>query len=272
MTVLSKLTSANGEIVKEQTLNIPTAAGQMETFITRPSQNGPFPAVILYMDVWGVREVLFDLARRVATVGYYVIVPDFYYRQGRVRTDYRDEHGKAISINKLDPETLAKVLAPQKALSDRMVIDDTADMLKFLDRQSDVKRGAIGCYGYCMGGRQVLQVAAAYPDRFKATASLHGTTVISDENPDSPHRTVKQLQGEVYCGFPETDQFAPPAMVAEWNALMKASPAKYHVEVHAGALHGYALPDRDVFHKASADRDWELIFAMFHRQIPVYAP
>ncbi len=188
-----------------------------------------------------------------------------------MRTDYRDADGKAISINKLDPETLAKVLAPQKALSDRMVIDDTADMLKFLDTQKDVKPGAVGCYGYCMGGRQVLQVAAAYPDRFKATAGLHATTVINPENPDSPHLTVKTLQGEVYCGFPETDQFAPPEMVAEWNDIMKSSPARYHVEIHSGALHGYALPDRDVYHKTAADRDWELIFAMFHRQIPPYA-
>jgi carboxymethylenebutenolidase len=256
--------------MQEEAINIPTAAGQMETFITRPSQNGPFPPVILYMDVWGVREVLFDLARRVATVGYYVLVPDLYYRQGRIRTDYRDEHGRAISISKLDPATLEKVLAPQKALSDRMVIEDTSDIFKFLDKQADVKPGAAGCFGYCMGGRHVLQVAAAHPDRFKATACLHGTAIISDQA-DSPHRHVCALQGEVYCGFAETDQFAPLSMVEQWNALMKESSAQYSYEIHAGALHGYALPDRDIFHKKGAERDWELIFAMFSRQIPAYA-
>ena len=90
----------------------------METFVTSPEQDGPFPAVILYMDVWGVREVLFDLARRVATVGYYALVPDFYYRQGRIRADYRDEHGHAISLKNLTPEQQEAVLAPQRKLAD----------------------------------------------------------------------------------------------------------------------------------------------------------
>ena len=100
--------------MKEETIDIPTASGRMETFTTRPEQAGPFHAVILFMDVWGVREVLFDLARRVATVGYYVLVPDFYYRQGRIRTNYRDEKGNAISLKNLTPEQQAAVLEPQR--------------------------------------------------------------------------------------------------------------------------------------------------------------
>ena len=57
-------------------------------------------------------------------------------------------------------------------------------------------------------------------------------------------------------------------MVAQWDSLMKGSPARYTGLVHRGAEHGYALPDRDLFHKQGAERDWEMIFAMFHRQIP----
>ena len=67
----------------ERTVAIPTQAGQMETFIIYPEQGGPFPAVVIYMDFWGVREELFDIARKVGTVGYYSVVPDLYYRQGR---------------------------------------------------------------------------------------------------------------------------------------------------------------------------------------------
>jgi carboxymethylenebutenolidase len=253
--------------VKEDTIDIPTAAGKMETFISRPEQGGPFPAVILYMDVWGIREVLFDLARRVATVGYYVLVPDLYYRQGRIRTNYRDERGRAISLKNLTAEQQEAVLAPQKKLTDAMTVEDTGAILKFLDGQTDAKPGPIGGFGYCMGGRQVLQSAAAYPERMRASASLHGTTLISDK-PDSAHVGIKKFQGEVYCGFAETDAYAPLPMVEEWNRLMKSSPAKYYGEIHKGAEHGYALPDRDLFDKRGAERDWELIFAMFHRQIP----
>jgi len=73
--------------MRERTVAIPTQAGQMETFITHPNEGGPFPAVVIYMDFWGVREELFDIARRVGTVGYCCMLPDLYYRQGRVRNE-----------------------------------------------------------------------------------------------------------------------------------------------------------------------------------------
>jgi carboxymethylenebutenolidase len=255
--------------MKEQTIDIPTAAGKMETFITHPEENKRYPAVVLYMDVWGVREVLYDLARRIGTVGYYVLVPDLYYRQGRIRTDFRDEHGRAISLAKLDKATQEKVLAPQKLLADAMVVEDTGSILAFLDQQDAVKPGPVGGIGYCMGGRQVLQAGARYPERMRAMASLHGTTLISDQK-DSAHLTVDRLQGEVYCGFAETDPYAPLSMVEEWNALMKRCKVKYRFEIHRGAHHGYALPDRDLHDKHASDRDWELIFDMFRRQLAPY--
>jgi carboxymethylenebutenolidase len=41
----------------------------------------------------------------------------------------------------------------------------------------------------------------------------------------------------------------------------------YRPQLHLGADHGYALPDRDVYHKQAANRDWELMFAMFRAQL-----
>jgi carboxymethylenebutenolidase len=64
----------------ERFVNVTTPDGTVETFITHPEEHGPFPVVLIYMDVWGVREELYDIARRVGTVGYYCMVPDFYYR------------------------------------------------------------------------------------------------------------------------------------------------------------------------------------------------
>ena len=54
----------------EKIIEIPTADGRMETFITHPEADGPFAPVLIYMDVWGVREELYDIARRVGTVGH----------------------------------------------------------------------------------------------------------------------------------------------------------------------------------------------------------
>ena len=258
-------------IVKDRIVEIPTADGRMETFVTHPEQDGPFPAVVLYMDIWGVREELYDLARRVATVGYYGMVPDWYYRQGKIRSTYTNDKGERISLSRLSKEDQDKVLAPARKLADQMVVEDLGAILKFLDGGSEpVKPGsAVGSIGYCMGGRHVMQAGVAYPDRFKAMASLHGTTLISDA-PDSPHLGVAKLRGELYCGFAEFDHYAPLPMIEQLGALLKPCAVKYVQAIHKGAEHGYSLPDRDIFDKTAAERDWELIFAMFHRQIPPY--
>jgi len=255
--------------MRERFLDIETGTGRMQTFVTHPEQGGPFPAVIIYMDIWGVREELFEIARRVGTVGYYCLVPDFYYRQGRVRHEFRDEQNRMISLHALDEERRQRVIAPGRRLSNQMVVDDTGAILAFLGRGEPVRAGGVGAIGYCMGGRHVLCAAGHFPEQVKASASLHGTSLISDAA-DSPHRLVKQFRGELYCGFAETDPYAPLSMVKELAELVRPCPVAYQHAVHRGAQHGYALPNRDIFDAHAAARDWEMIFAMFHRQIPAY--
>ena len=84
--------------MKENIINITTDDGSVDTFVTHPSEGGQFPPVLIFMDVWGLREELFDVARRVATVGYFCVVPNLYYRQGRVRNEYRNAKGQMITL------------------------------------------------------------------------------------------------------------------------------------------------------------------------------
>jgi len=255
--------------MKERIVGIATPSGRMDTFVTHPEQDGPFPAVIIYMDIWGIREELFEIARRVGTVGYYCLVPDFYYRQGKVRHEFRDAQNRMISLHALDEERRQRVIAPGRALSNQMVVDDTGAILDFLRQGEPVRAGGVGAIGYCMGGRHVLCAAGHYPQSVIASASLHGTSLISDAA-DSPHRLADRLRGELYGGFAESDPYAPLSMVKELDMLLQPCPVTYRYAVHEGALHGYALPNRDIFHPQGAARDWEMIFAMFHRQIPPY--
>jgi len=115
----------------------------------------------------------------------------------------------------------------------------------------------------------VLCVAGHFPEQIAASASLHGTSLISDA-PDSPHHLAKYFRGELYCGFAEMDPYAPLSMVKELEALLRPCPVDYRYAIHEGAQHGYALPNRDIFDPHGAARDWEQIFAMFHRRIPPY--
>jgi carboxymethylenebutenolidase len=255
--------------MKQQFADIATPSGTMQTFAVHPEQNGPFPAVILYMDIWGVREELFDIARWLATVGYYCLVPDLFYRQGTIRHENRDAQGKMVSLSRLDEAARAKVLAPAKKHTDAEAMEDTQAILQFLAGDTAARTGAKGCFGYCLGGRLSLLAAARFAGEIKAAASMHGTALVTG-GADSPHRLAEKIKGEFYCGFGANDHYSPPATIEQVAAAMKSAKVKYSYTVHAATDHGYALPDRDIYNKAATMRDWEQIMAMFHRQLPPY--
>jgi carboxymethylenebutenolidase len=249
----------------DKLVDIATSAGRMDAFVAHP-EGAPRPAVVVYMDIWGLREELFSIARDVARAGYYCIVPNSYYRQGRVRFEYRDEQGRMRSLDALAAEVQETVLTPMRALTDAMVMADVRAILDFLAREP-VLHGAKGVLGYCMGGRHALLVAGRYPEEFRAAASLHGTRLISDAA-DSTHRLADRFKGEIYCGFAERDPHAPPATIATLaQALADRANVRYHFQVHPGTDHGYALPDRDIHDRAATARDWQNIFAMFEREL-----
>src|SRR5215470_2638229 len=227
----------------EKLVDVKTPAGRMDAFVVHPD-GAPRPAVIVYMDIWGLREELFEIARGVARAGYYCLVPNAYYRQGRVRFEYRNEHGQMRSLDTLSAGEQETVLAPMRALSDAMVVADTRSILDFLARER-VLPGAKGVLGYCMGGRHALCVAGHYPDEIRAAPSLHGTRLVSNAA-DSTHLLADRFRGEIYCGFAERDPHAPPATIATLaQALADRANVRYQFEVHPSTDHGYALPDRD---------------------------
>lgn len=252
--------------MQEQTIEIPTADGRMDAFVSHPEEGGPFPAVVVLMDIWGLREELFDIARRIATVGYYCVLPNFWYRRGPVRYEFRDEKGRMRSLLTLPQAVQDEIHQNARTVTDRKAMADIGSVLQFLDG-APARKGPVGSLGYCLGGRYALAAAGEYPERMRASASMHGTNLVSDA-PDSPHRFVGKMRGEIYCGFAERDPWAPPSTVETLEKLFKdQAGVRYRHILHAGTEHGYALPDRDIFDKASANRDWENVFAMFRRQL-----
>jgi carboxymethylenebutenolidase len=252
--------------MKERFVDIATPDGPMDTFLTHPEEGGPFPCVVIFMDIWGLREELFDIARRIATVGYYCLVPNFYHRAGKVRFEFRNSQGRMISFDRLDRDIRARMETTFHTLSNAMVMSDVGALIDFLQTDGAARAGAMGGIGYCMGGRHVLCAAGNFPQYFVASASLHGTSMISEQE-DSPHLLASRLRGEVHCGYGENDRHTPPALVAAMEKLLSCNRVDFRFIVHRGAEHGYALPDRDVFDKQAANRDWERIFAMFRRRL-----
>lgn len=252
--------------MREHELRIQTPDGVMATFLALPDTGGPYPPVVLFMDVWGMREQLRDVARMVAAEGYACAAPSLYYRSGDTHFDHRHEDGRTKSIFVLDPEDRAKMLEYNSHLTDDMAVSDAVALIAHMRGIDGVGAGPAGCFGYCMGGRHVVQAAAAHPDIFRATASLHGTALVTAEA-NSPHLGAPCIQGEIYFGYGERDTYTPPDVIATVRKTFSASPAVMHDRVHADTDHGYAIPDRDVYNEAAAQQDWIDIFAMFRRML-----
>ena len=239
--------------------DIPTRAGAMETFIVHPERNGPHPPVLMLMDAPGIREELYDMARRLASVGFYMLLPNLYYRAGR--------------DTKYGPDVLVKGSAEQarmRAVRTKMTIPpvmaDVADMLAFIDTQKAAKPGPVGTHGYCMSGPYSLAAAARYPDRVAAAASFYGTWLVS-ENEESPHLTLGKAKGELYIACAEHDELAPLPMVEELKALFDKSGNGGELEMYPHVHHGFAFPQRWCYDKPAAERHWERLIALYRRRL-----
>ncbi len=241
----------------EETIDIATGDGAMATFTCRPEREGPFPAVFMLMDAPGIRSELWDMARRLASVGYYVLLPNLYYRAGR-DTMFGPDVLEDGSTEK------ARMRAIRTKMTIPPVMGDIAAMIDFVDGQDEAAPGPVGCHGYCMSGPYALAAAARYPVRIAAAASFYGTWLVSDAE-ESPHLSFDKVKGELYISCAEHDDLAPLDMVEELHRLFKQSGVTGELEIHPGVHHGFAFPQRWCYDQPAAERHWERLFALYRR-------
>jgi carboxymethylenebutenolidase len=232
-------------------LDIQTKDGVMNTFVTHPEEDGPHPLVVFLMDAPGKREELHDMAHRLGSVGYYVMLPNLYYR--RLREFDIESSTREIMFEHMD------------SLTNAMVCEDIQVLIDFADQDVAARGGKMGCVGYCMSGPFAFAAAAAFPERMAAAASFHGVRLLLDSD-DSPHLDAAQIKGEVYFGCAETDEYAPQSMIDALDQHLASVGTNYRIEMYADAEHGFVFPLREGrYHKASAERHWERMLAMYKR-------
>ena len=245
----------------EAAVDIKTPDGTMNSYIFRPDGEGPFPVVIFYMDSVGVREELCDMCRRIATVGYYVVMPNLYYRLARsVDLDANRLHDPAYE------DRLAWMWKLNRSLTNTMVERDTQAVFDFLDTDPAARPGKLGIVGYCMSGRFVFRNAGAFPERVAASASVYGARLITDQ-PDSAHLLAGRIKGEMYFACAQHDDYVPAETLVELRQILDKTGINASIEIYPGAEHGFAFPARRLFHKPSTERHWERLFAMFRRTL-----
>jgi carboxymethylenebutenolidase len=232
-------------------VEIKTADGVMNTFITHPEEEGPHPVVLFLMDAPGKREELHDMARRLGSAGYYVMLPNLYYR--RLREFDMGSSSREIMFEHMN------------SLSNAMVCEDIKALIDFADADTAARAGKMGCVGYCMSGPFAFAAAATFAERIAAAASFHGVRLCLDTD-DSPHLDAAKIKGELYFGCAQTDEHAPQAMIDALDEHLASVGANYRIEIYPNTEHGFVFPlRRGKYHKAAAERHWERLLSLYRR-------
>ena len=241
----------------ENEATITTEDGQMITYVCHPERYGPHPVVIIYMDAYGYRDELRAIACRLGTSGYYVMLPNLYYRMGVTELGPIPEPG--------DERRIGRLTACVQSLTIPTVMQDTRALLKHA-ASDPYAANTVGCLGYCMSGRFAVAATAYMPDRVKAAASIYGTWLVSDD-PDSPHRAAARSRAQLYFACAEEDHWAPLDVVAKLDQALKSAGVNAEVEIYRGLEHGFAFASRHSYDRVGADRHWERMLALFRRNL-----
>jgi carboxymethylenebutenolidase len=240
-------------------VDVKTADGVADAYLTRPDGDGEYPGVLFVIDAFGLRPRIQEMADRIAGQGYVVLAPNALYRAGRAPVlpmpDFTDPDNRAGFMQSVRP--IIEQLTPE-AIS--------RDGEAYLDFLSTTATGPVGITGYCMGARVGWRIAAAYPDRVSALGGFHGGGLVTDA-PNSPHRSAGQLKAEVYFGHADQDANMNPEQIGTLNDALDKAGVRHRAEVYEGALHGYTMSDTAVYNEAACERHFTELFALLDRTL-----
>jgi len=242
----------------ETEIRVPTTDGEMTTFVAHPDGEGPFPVAVLFMDGVGYREQVKENARRFAADGYFVVAPDLFHRSGEKLS---------FDFTRMGDEGYRKRLMEVVAgVTPDAAMRDTDAILQTIADEPAASDGPKVCVGYCMGARLALHFAATRPDDVVAAAGIHPGALVTDQ-PDSPHRDIASVRGELYFAFAENDQSATPENVERFRAELESQGVKGTVERLPGTSHGFAMADLPVHDADATERHFEQTLELWRRNL-----
>jgi len=243
-------TSANAAVAKvtEKNVTVTTPDGKSDAALFHPAGKGPWPAVLMWPDIMGLRPVFREMGRRLAAEGYVVLVPNPFYR-----SKASPVVEGAFDFN--NPESRKLLMGYRAAMTDEGVDKDAIAYLGFLDAQPQTaKRKKAGVQGYCMGGPLSFRTAAAVPGRIGAVGSFHGGGLATD-TPASPHLLIPKTNAAYLVAVAQNDDARQPAVKDVLKQAFAAAKKSAIVEVYP-ADHGWCVPGSQAYNEASAERAW----------------
>jgi carboxymethylenebutenolidase len=227
----------------------------MDVYVVRPDGEGPWPAVVLFMDAFGIRDALLGMAARLAAAGYVVAVPNLYYRSG----EFPPFDPVQVAAGGAERDRFKGMIA---SITNTLIMRDTTVLLGYLDADASVRRGAMGVVGYCMGGGYALRAAGTFPDRIAAAAIFHAGSLATDK-PDSAHLLADQIRARVYVGVAGLDPSFDQAQRGLLETALTTTGVDYTLEVYEGAKHGFAVSGHLVYDERASERHWASLLRLY---------
>lgn len=230
--------------------------GAMGGYLARPSEGKRHPAVLVFMEIFGINSHIREVTERVAREGYVALAPDYFHRTGPGAEYGYDDDGFAKGmelLNQLD--------------SEEMVSDATA-ALEYLRDRSFVEPDKLGCMGFCIGGHMTYLTACETD--VKVAASFYGGGIAAPEGPGGKPGTLGRtgkIKGKILCLFGEQDEFIPADQVQAIEAALEKAGTDHEVVVYPGANHGFFCDQRGTYQKAAAEDAWERVKSLFAAEL-----
>jgi carboxymethylenebutenolidase len=233
----------------QRSVEIETDDGTCPAALSIPNGEGPWPGVIMFPDAGGMRDTMRQMGERLSDLGYVVLVPDFYYRNG----PYEPVDMRTAFANK---ESAEKIMGMMQGYTADQVVRDANAFVDYLDTLPEKQSGGIGTTGYCMGGRLSLIAAANLGERIAASASFHGGNLAKADDPNSPHQKASGIKAAVYvAGAIEDQSFTDEQKDLLEKSLTDAG-VVHTIETYQ-AHHGFAVPDNPSYDPDAAERHWK---------------
>jgi carboxymethylenebutenolidase len=240
-------------------VQIPTRDGVSSGSLHLPEGQGPWPGVVMFPDAFGWRETMREMGDHLAGLGYVVLVPDIFYREGAwapfdPATAFTDESERN------------RLMGLVGSLDNDRIVTDSAAYADFLLGRPEVRGQAVGTTGYCMGGRMSMVAAGGIGDKIAAAASFHAAGIAIPDDPSSPHLAAGQIRAAVYVAGSIEDAGFTDAHAELLDSALSSAGVAHTIEFYPGH-HGFAVADNAPYDPALADRHWTALRALYADQL-----
>jgi carboxymethylenebutenolidase len=239
------------EIATERVV-VPVDGTQMKAVLARPVSPGPHPAVIVWMEIFGVNEHIRDVTERVAREGYVALAPNFFHRSAPDLDVGYDDAGFQEGFKHMG-----------RLRADGMIADARA-AVAYLRGRPDVRGDRIGAMGFCIGGHMTYLTACETD--VAAAASFYGGGIAAPQGPGGAPSTIgrtSRIRGRILCLFGGKDQFIPAPQVDAIRRALTDAGVRHEVVVYEDAEHGFFCDRRGSYHEASAKDAWTRVKRFF---------